>query len=150
MQVIAAVTCQMLILYFWHFQNFILRLCSVTRPQQQPSLNLTGLTVQHETTVVEPGPKASLYFSYTRHLLRCPNFAAIKWGGKKHCRGWQFHWTEMLCFNAKSKAADPFFAWFRKLRGFKSNKVKLGWLSKCQMLPHLSNLQQKCPFLLWF
>lgn len=94
---------------FLTLSEFYLRLSSVTRPRQQPSLNLTGLTVQHKTTVVEPGPKISIYFSHTGHLFRCPNFAAIKWEEKKQCPGWQFHWTEILCFNAKSKAADSFF-----------------------------------------
>lgn len=137
-------------LIYLTLSEFYLRLSSVTRPRQQPFLNLTGLTVQHKTTVVEPGPKTSLYFSHTGQHLRRPNFAAIKWGEKNIVQDDNSTELKLYVLMLNQKQQIIFFAWFRKPRGFKSNKLKLVRLSKCQMLLNLSNLQHRLTFLLYF
>lgn len=105
MQVIAAVTCQMLILYFWHFQNFISGYLQSKDPDNSHPWTSLGsqcnlrqlLSSQHQS------------HRYTVFLPHWPSFEMSQFcshkvkGKKKHSPGWQFHWTEILCFNAQKQ-----------------------------------------------
>lgn len=152
MPVIAAVTCQMLILYIWHFQNFISGYLQSQDPDNSHSWTSPGSQCNIRPLLSSQDQR----HRYTVFLPHWPSFETSQFCSHK-VRGKNIvqddNSTELklyvLMLNQKQQII--FFAWFRKLRGFKSNKLKIIiWLSKCQMLLNLNNLQHRLTFLLCF